>query len=98
MSLPVVLTAEAEADLEAAAQWYEQRSAGLGAELVARVRDTLTRIGNNPDLYPESHAGVRRAALRRFPYGVFYRRRDDRIEVIAVFHDRRDPTGWQSRA
>lgn len=98
MNLPVVLTAEAEADLDEAAQWYEQRSVGLGSALVARVRDALRRIGDNPELYPEVHPGVRRIAVRRFPYGVFYRRRGDRVEGIAVFHDRRDPSAWQGRA
>jgi plasmid stabilization system protein ParE len=98
VSRPVVLTAEAEADLDEAAQWYEQRSPGLGADLVARVRDTLARVGNNPELYPEVHGGIRRAPVRRFPYGVFYRQRNDRVAVIAVFHDRRDPSIWQSRA
>jgi plasmid stabilization system protein ParE len=97
MSEPVVLTAEAEADLDEAVQWYEQRSTRLGAQLVARVRDTLSRIGFNPDLYPEVYNGIRWAPVRRFPYGVFYRRHRGRVEVIAVFHDRRNPSVWQSR-
>jgi plasmid stabilization system protein ParE len=98
MSLPVFLTAEAEADLDEAALWYEGRSAGLGSDLVARVRATLDKISDTPALYPELHAGLRRAAVKRFPYGVFYRVRADRVEVVGVFHDRRDPSAWQSRA
>src|SRR5437763_1662515 len=98
MSLPVVLTAEAEADLDEAAQWYERRSPGLGVDLVARARDVFGQIGATPELYPEVHAGLRRAPVRRFPYGVFYRLRNDRVEVVAVFHDRRDPSAWQDRA
>lgn len=43
MSLPVVLTPEAEAEFDAAADWYEQR-AGLGSEFTANVRDVLHRI------------------------------------------------------
>jgi plasmid stabilization system protein ParE len=97
MSLPVVLTAEAEADLDEAAQWYEQRAVGLGIDLVARVRDSLSRIGVHPQLYPEVRRGIRRAGVRRFPFGIFYRLRPDRVEVIAVFHDRRNPAIWQGR-
>jgi plasmid stabilization system protein ParE len=67
VSVLVILTAEAEADLDDAAQWYERRSAGLGVDLVARVRDTLSRIGDTPELYPEVHKDVRRAPVRRFP-------------------------------
>lgn len=98
MSLPVVLTAEAEADLDEAAQWYEQRRAGLGVDLVVQVREALVRVERNPQIPPVVHAGIRRTSVQRFPYGVFYRLRDDRIEVIAVFHDRRDPSLWQRRA
>lgn len=98
MSLPAVLTAAAEADLEEAAQWYEQRSAGLGANLVARVHDTLARVESNPELYPEVLTGVRRAPVRKFPYGVFYRILPDSVQVFGVFHDRRNPSIWQSRA
>jgi len=29
---------------------------------------------------------------------VFYRAHADRVEVIAVFHTRRDPAIWQGRA
>jgi toxin ParE1/3/4 len=97
MSVAVVLNAEAEADLEEAALWYEDRSAGLGVRLVSRVHEALARIGENPDLYPEVHAGIRRAPVRRFPYGVFYRRREDRVEVVGVFHDRRNPSAWKRR-
>jgi plasmid stabilization system protein ParE len=98
VSLPIVLTAEAEADVEEAAMWYEQRSDGLGVRYVSRVREVLARVSDNPELCPEVHGGLRRAPVRRFPYGVFYRRREDRIEVVAVFHDRRNPSAWKRRA
>ncbi len=98
MTLPVVLTAAAEDDLDEAAQWYENRSVGLGANLVTKVRDTLFRIRDNPELYPVVHRDIRRAPVRRFPYGVFYRPKSDRVEVVGVFHDRRDPSVWKARA
>jgi len=103
MTPPVVLTIEAEADLDEAAQWYESRSVGLGIDLIAKTRDTFVRIADNPELYPIVlypivHEDIRRAPVRRFPYGVFYRPKSDRIEVVGIFHDRRDPSIWQSRA
>jgi plasmid stabilization system protein ParE len=41
---------------------------------------------------------VRCALVRRFPYAVYYRVEPERIVVIAVFHTKRDPGVWQSRA
>jgi len=42
--LPVVLTDEAEAEFDAAADWYEDQT-GLGAKFTAHVREVLNRIG-----------------------------------------------------
>ena len=39
----------------------------------------------------------RRGLTRRFPYGVYYRDFPDRVEVVAVYHTSRDPSGWQTR-
>ena len=50
MSLPVVLTHEAEADFDAAADWY-QAHGDLGARFTTHVREALNRIGQ----MPESH-------------------------------------------
>jgi plasmid stabilization system protein ParE len=69
MSLPVALSPEAEADLDEAAAWHEQQSAGLGVELVAEVRDALGRVGDHPEAYSEVRSGIRRAPVRRFAYG-----------------------------
>jgi plasmid stabilization system protein ParE len=50
---------------------------------------------------PETHAkvyqDVRRALVRRFPYSIYYRFRADRIVVLAVFHNKRDPKVWKAR-
>lgn len=97
MSLPVVLTAEAEADFDMAADWYEQQ-AGLGAKFTLRVRQALVHIGQMPELHAVLHRDIRRAKVEKFPYHIHYRVRPDRVEVIAVLHGRRDPSVWKSRA
>jgi plasmid stabilization system protein ParE len=96
MSLPVVLSLEAGAEFDEAVDWYEQR-AGSGSEFVARVREVLKQIGQTPELHAVIDRDVRRVVLRRFPYSILYRVRFDRVEVIAVFHSRRDPSAWQGR-
>lgn len=48
-------------------------------------------IGVHPAQYPAVYRDVRRALVHRFPYGVFYVPREDRIFVVACFHARRDP-------
>ena len=96
MSLPVLLRPRAEADLVDAFAWYEQRLPGLGEAFLHAVDASLTRIQRHSEAYPEAHPRVRRAPLRRFPYGVFYVIRDDRIDVLAVYHARRRPRRFES--
>jgi plasmid stabilization system protein ParE len=98
MRLPLAFRPEARDDLEEAYAWYEGQRPGLGEDLLAAVRAALDRIRRNPGIYAQVHRDVRRASVRRFPYGVFYRTEKHRIVIVAVYHAARDPAGWQARA
>ncbi|MGI9177663.1 MAG: type II toxin-antitoxin system RelE/ParE family toxin [Pirellulales bacterium] len=97
MSLPVVLRHQAAEELLAACDYLEAQRPGLSARLMGEVRRVLERIATHPELHATVLKDVRRAAVKRFSYSVFYRQTRDAIEVLAVFHDSRDPAGWQSR-
>jgi len=96
MSLPVRLLPEAQAEFDAAVDWYEQQ-AGLGADFVARVRDVINRVAANPKLHATVYQDVRKAVVTKFPYVVIYREEAGELLVVAVFHTSRDPSVWQSR-
>lgn len=85
------------AELRDARDWYDGQRTGLGAELGDVIDAMLVRIATNLEAFPEIAAGVRRAVIDRFPYGIFYRQIPDTIEVLAVFHHRR-PAIWRGRA
>jgi plasmid stabilization system protein ParE len=53
---------------------------------------------DNPLQHRVVHRDTRRANLRRFPYGVFYRTIDADVVVLACFHASRDPRRWRRRA
>lgn len=97
MSLPVILSPDAERDFDEAADWYQQR-AGLGAQFVKNVNDVFERIGRMPELHAIVHRDIRCTRVRRFPYNIFYRVGKERIEVIAVLHGHRDPAVWKRRS
>lgn len=98
MSLPLIITPEAEADLAEAKAWYERKREGLGEEFVLCVEAALGHICRVPAAATEVYPGVRRVIVQRFPYGVFYRVDPDQIAVLAVYHSKRDPRTWQARA
>jgi len=96
--MQLVVRPAAAADLDDTFLWYEAQRPGLGHEFVAAVRAAFGSILSNPKLYGIVHRNTRRALLRRFPYGVFYRIYPDTIVVVACMHGRRDPKRWRSRA
>ncbi|MFL5328865.1 MAG: type II toxin-antitoxin system RelE/ParE family toxin [Gemmataceae bacterium] len=98
MSLPIVLRDEAQAEFDEAFDWYDEQRAGLGIEFVAEVQKVFDRIAVNPLVHRVVLSDIRKGVVRRFPYCVFYRPQVDRIEVVAVFHSRRDPSIWQGGA
>jgi len=98
MSLPIVLRDEAQAEFDEAFDWYEAQRPGLGVDFLSEVQKVFDRIAINPLLHQVVFADIRKGVVRRFPYCVFYRPHLDRVEILAVFHTRRDPSIWQGRA
>ena len=94
----LVVTSAAATDLTAAHDWYEDQSAGLGAEFLRAVDAILAAVQRTPATFPAVRGRTRRALLRRFPYGVFFVEAGDEVVVLAVVHGRRHPRVWQSRA
>ena len=77
--------------------WDEEVETGLGAELLRTVEAVLAVISRHPKRYPIVFAKARKALVRRFPYGIFYAELEDHVQVIAVYHGRRDPVILKSR-
>lgn len=87
----------AQADIEAAAAWYEEQQSGLGLRFVDAVDHVLTRIRHTPLQFPEISANVRRALLQTFPYAVYFRATEELVVIVAVLHLRRDPRKRRAR-
>jgi plasmid stabilization system protein ParE len=97
MSYPLEITPEAEADIKQAYSWYESQHIGLGQNFLTCLEQVIVRISRSPEIHAITYRHVRQTLLRKFPYVVCYVFENDRVEVIAVFHGRRDPMNWQIR-
>ncbi len=89
---------EAEADIAEAYQYYESCLANLGSDFLLCIEESLARILKNPKQYKRVYKQVRRALVRKFPYGIYYFQDQEIISVIAVLHARKNPLHWQSRS
>ena len=85
-----------------AARWYETHRAGLGTEFLDAVDRAVTRIPEAPrmgSMVPGiKDEAIRRRPVRRFPYHVVYVELPDRLQILAVAHDRRRPGYWVGRS
>jgi toxin ParE1/3/4 len=97
LTLPLILSPEAETDFDTTFDWYEQQRAGLDIDSASRVQAALDLIVSWPELFAVRAENVRRAPVRRFPYSVYYRVEPDRVVVLAIVHTSRDQSAWLDR-
>ncbi|MBI3438124.1 MAG: type II toxin-antitoxin system RelE/ParE family toxin [Proteobacteria bacterium] len=97
MSKAVRFLPIARQEFDEAFLWYEAKAPALGASFRTEVGLQISRISERPLQFPMMHADVRRARLRRFPYGLFFKVEADGVLIIACFHASRNPTTWRER-
>ena len=89
--MPLIIRREAEAGIASAYDWYEEQRRGLGTEFLEDVSFTIAAIESNPRQFRRVNWIMRRALLRRFPYGVYFLDLDEIGLVATVRHLSRDP-------
>jgi hypothetical protein len=95
--------ADVAPEVEAAAQWYEAREAGLGIDFVFAVEAAVAQICDAPLAWPmwpgiDPMLAIRRFTMRRFPFAIAYVDLPEEIAVLAVAHAKRRPLYWLARA
>ena len=87
----------AEAELDAAARFYEARLAGLGEAFLLEVERCFDRAHHAPESGALYYGKFRRLLVRRFPYAIIYEVLPQEVLIIAVAHQRRKPGYWRRR-
>ena len=96
--LEIELHQDADAELKAAAVFYELRLTGLGESFLARVSEGFDLIRKNPLAGQLLFDDFRRILTRQFPYSLVYRVEAESVYVIAVAHWSRRPGYWKGRS
>ena len=91
----LIVRPEAEQEITEIYVWYEEQRKGLGNEFLLEIGTGLDFIQNDPYIYASIYKDIRRALLRRFPYGIFYFVTDNNISVFTVMHTKRNPSSWE---
>lgn len=93
-----VLPAVVEELREASTFYAERADKTLGLALVSEFERALNFLSINPEFGAVWRGTARRFTLHRFPYNLVYRIKSHELQVIALAHQRRRPSYWQSRS
>ena len=94
---PVGFHPEAAAELEAAVEYYEQCSPGLGVDFRKEVEVAAQKIQAAPLRWLAYSKNTRRFLIQRFSYLVIFFEFADKILIVAVAHGKRRPGYWHGR-
>ena len=100
MTRRVIIDAEAERELNEAANWYNARKPGLGGTFAQDVRDLLLKAAENPVRFRLVSQLTRQARLPKWPYYSIYftvQESSPQLIVVAVFHAKRNPAELRRR-
>lgn len=98
MTLQLIVSAEAHADLEEAAAWFGRISPRLRVRFGIELEAVYSTILEHPEMFPVVYKNFRRALLQRFPYSVFYVVDAPVLLIVGVVHQARDEETWKRRA
>lgn len=69
----VRITLAAFNDLTQTSDWDEKQRSGMGNDFIQKVDETLSLIERNPLIYSKLIDEARRANMKRFPYGIWFK-------------------------
>ena len=87
----------ASIELDDAIEYYNLQSTGLGEKFLDEVLETIELILHFPQLWSRNTENTRKAVLRKFPFNLIYSLFEDKIYIIAVAHQNREPEYWINR-
>ena len=94
MKRALVVTPEAEAEIDQAKEWYRSQSLLAAARFRDAVDLALETIERNPEQYQVVYRQTRRVLLDDYPYALFYTVTETQVTVVSCFHMARDPKLW----
>ncbi len=88
---------EAYDEMFESARFFEEKSAGLGSDLIDAIQNSLSRINKFPESGTVEQGNIRKCLVRGFPFTVLYEIHQDQIFIAAVMHQHRRPGYWKKR-
>jgi len=97
MKFTVRIRPRAEEDIREARDWYDRIRPELGRRFGEELDAVIGSLSTYPLIYAPIHDDIRRAMTRRFPYAVYFVAEGNRVSILRVLHQARDPREWRRR-
>jgi len=94
MHYHIILSPDAEADINSIVWWYQSKDLNVALRFRAETDAMLQRIAQFPYRFQLINSGLRRALVKRFPYSIFFYLYMTEVFVIAVLHQKRANVPW----
>lgn len=95
--MKIIFHPEAREELLESARFFEEKTLGLGWDLIIAVEQAAHRLTKFPELGSVEHDNVRKCLVRGFPFTLLYEVNPDHIFIAAVMHQHRRPGYWSKR-
>jgi len=90
--MKLIVSARAFGELNEAVDYLLERNPVAAVTLHDQIMTAFKRLTVCPRSgSPTTHPGLRRVVLTDFPYTIYYRPAEGRIEIISIFANARDP-------
>ena len=80
-----------------AVSYYDLKRPGLGHEFKTEVRMAIERMKHFPLAWPLERGEIHKCLVHRFPYKLLYAVEAERLLIVAVAHQHRQPDYWADR-
>jgi len=93
----VRLHPEAEAELAAEVQYYEEQLSDLGKRFADEVESAVKLAATFPQMGAPYKLGTRRVFTRKFPFSIVYQIFPEEIVILAIAPFARKAAYWRQR-
>ncbi len=93
----VIFHPSANLEMMEAAKYYEKQQEDLGQRFLLNVQKAVKNISFNPFLYAFIDSESIKCRVEKFPFGIVFRLKNRKIEIIAIPHFKRKPNYWKNR-
>lgn len=92
------LSRQAEADADAAVEWYIGEGAFTAAnDFLDEIEQAMDLLSQFPIVGKAAAHNTRMLPFHKFPYSLIYRLQGDVVRIIAIAHHSRRPEYWAGR-